>query len=143
MIREWRIWRMVRKVVKEHGTEFYAIGFDHDWLGRLYAVVNIPDEIIEMPLQTRKDYVMQNMMIDNYIKDGLTDMTELLNKLRLSDLIMFPNSYERFENTDSILLILSPERRYTQPWKVILYFLLMSGVLTGLICLITVLIHLI
>lgn len=122
IIKEWKVWRTVKHVVKQHINVFYALNFDVDWFGRLYTIINIPDEIVEMPEKTRQDIMLKNMMIDNYIKDGLTDVTQLLNDLRLSDLIVYPDKYERFENTDSILLVLSPERRYTKIWKVLLYF---------------------
>lgn len=142
IIKEWKVWRTVRKVVKQNEDKLWAVNFDHDWLGRLYTVVNIPDEIIDMPSKTRRDIVMQRMMIDNYIKDSLFDVTELLNELRLSDLIVYPDTYERFENTDSILLVLSPERRYTKPWKVITYLLCSGAVITGLVFLIKFLLNL-
>ena len=140
IIRELKTWRLVRKVVKENENRFWAINFDHDWLGRLYTIINIPDEIISMPAKTRKDFIMQNIMIDNYIKDSLSDVTELLNELRLSDLIVYPDTYERFENTDSVLLILAPERRYTKLWKMLIYLLSFGGIATGLVFLIKFLI---
>ena len=142
-IKEWKTWRTVRKVVKQHKADFYEIGFDQDWLGRLYTLVNIPDEIVDMPVKTRKDYVLQNMMIDNYIKESLTDVTELLNELRLSDLIAYPDKYQRFQNTDTILLVLSPERRYTKLYKTILLLVGIAASITGLTYLIIYLISLI
>lgn len=142
LIKEWKIWRTVKAVVKQHIDEFYALNFDIDWFGRLYTIINIPDEIVEMPEKTRQDIMVKNMMIDNYIKDGLDDVTQLLNDLRLSDLIVYPDKYERFENTDSILLILSPARRYTQPWKVISYFGCIAGVITFLVFLTSYIIRL-
>ena len=81
IIREFRTWRTVKHVVKSNKNSFYALGFDYDWLGRLYTVVNIPDEIVNVPVKTRKDSVMQNMMIENYIKDSLSDVSELLTEL--------------------------------------------------------------
>lgn len=127
IIREFKTWKIVRKTVRLNAERFYAIGFDIDWLGRLYTIVNIPDEIAGMPLVTRKDFAIQNMAIDAYIKESLSDVTSLLTDLHLSDLIMYPSKYERFANTDSILIILAPERHYTKFWKMALYVIGIAG----------------
>jgi len=136
IIKEFRTWKTVKHVVKSNKNSFYALGFDYDWLGRLYTVVNIPDEIVNIPVKTRKDSVVQNMMIENYIKDSLSDVSELLTELRLSDLIIYPTTFERFENTDSILIVLAPERRYTKWWKLLLYSIITAGIGIGIFFLI-------
>lgn len=140
MFREWKTWRVVRKVAKEHVDELKKIGFDVDWIGRIYTVVNIPDEVFELPLRSRDDAEKQQMAVDMYIKDNMGEITELLNRLMLADLVIYPSHYERFENTNSMLVILAPERRYTKPWKVVLLSLLTCGVVTGLVFLIMFLI---
>lgn len=129
IIREFKTWKIVRKTVRLNAEKFYSIGFDIDWLGRLYTIVNIPDELSNMPIRTRKDFAIQNMAIDSYIKESLSDVTKILTELHLSDLIMYPSKYERFENTDSILIILSPERHYTKFWKMALYVLGALGII--------------
>jgi len=133
IIREFKTWKIVRKTVKLNADKFYSIGFDIDWLGRLYTIVNIPDELTNMPVKTRKDFAIQNMAIDNYIKESLSDVTGLLTELHLSDLIMYPSKYERFENTDSILIILSPERHFTKFWKMLLYIFGLIGIIIAII----------
>lgn len=143
IIKEMNVWRTVRRVVKTHKKQFWDLNFDVDWLGRVYTVINIPDEIMDMPIKTQKDVVLQRMCIDNYIKDSLEGVTKLLNDLRLSNLVMYPDNYERFNNTDSILLILSPTRIYSKFWIVAAYFLGVSGIVTFLIFLINYLIRVI
>ncbi len=133
IIREFKTWKIVRKTVRLNADKFYSIGFDIDWLGRLYTIVNIPDELSGMPVNTRKDFAIQNMAIDNYIKESLSDVTNILTELHLSDLIMYPSKYERFENTDSILIILSPERYYTKFWKMFLYFAGIAAVVSAIV----------
>lgn len=142
IIREFKAWHIVRKTVKQNASKFRMMGFEIDWIGRLYTTIDIPDEILNMPIKTRKDRTLQNMVIDNYVKDSLSDVSELLNELWISDLIIFPDQYIRFQNTDTILLILSPERRYTKPWKIIAYLIFLSGIIAGLTFLIKYLITL-
>jgi hypothetical protein len=140
IFREWKTWRIVRKVAKENIADLKKIGFDVDWIGRIYTVVNIPDELMNMPLRNRDDVEKQQMAVDMYIKDNMIEITELLNKLMLADLVIYPSHYERFEGTNSMLVILAPERRYTKPWKIVLLSLLTCGVVTGLVFLVKYLI---
>lgn len=140
IVREFKTWRIVRKVAKENIKELQQIGFDVDWIGRIYTVVNIPDEIMDMPLKSRDDIEKQQMAVDMYIKDNMLEITELLNKLMLADLVIYPSHYERFENTNSMLVVLAPERRYTKPWKMMLMTLFAGGIVTGLVFLVKYLI---
>ena len=140
IFREWKTWRIVRKVAKENIADLKKIGFDVDWIGRIYTVVNIPDELMNMPLRNRDDVEKQQMAVDMYIKDNMIEITELLNKLMLADLVIYPSHYERFEGTNSMLVILAPERRYTKPWKIVFLSLLTCGVVTGLVFLVKYLI---
>lgn len=143
IINEWKTWRVVRKTVKANREKFESLGFDIDWIGRLYTIINIPDEIMSMPIKTNKDAGVQRQMIDSYIKNGLSDINNLLIELHLSDLIIYPYLYERFEHTDSILFILAPDRKYTKPIWVFLYFLGLATIIMGLIFLIFFLISII
>lgn len=131
MIREWRIWRIVRRTVKKHSKQLEAINFYVDWVGRLYSIIDIPEDIMNLPLHSKQDYDKRNLMIDSYIKSNLKDVTALLTELQLADLIAYPLNYEIFENTNSILFILSPQRYYTKPFRVALYFIALGLAMTG------------
>ena len=48
----------------------------------------------------------------------------------------YPTTFERFENTDSILIVLAPERRYTKWWKLLLYSIITAGIGVGIFFLI-------
>lgn len=132
MFNEWKIWRTVRKVVKQNREAIHKAGFDVDWIGRMYAVVNIPDEIMELPVRNRADAEKQSMAVDMYVKENMGEITSLLMELRIADLVVYPSQYERFEGTNSMLVILAPERYYTKTWKVVFMSLLTAGLLTGL-----------
>ena len=133
MIKEWQIWKVVRITVKEHAKELEEVGFFCDWIGRIYTVINIPEEIMQMPINSRKDYEIRNMMIDTYIKQQLIPASELLTKLRLADLIVYPDKYEMFENTNSLLIVLSAARKWSKPAVVGAYFVGLGGIITGLV----------
>lgn len=132
IISEWKIWRVVRNTVKENEAELKEVGFYCDWIGRIYTVINIPEEIMRMPVNSRKDYEMKIMMIDTYIKQQLMPVSELLMRLMLADLIVYPEKYEMFENTNSVLIVLSATRKWSKPIAVAAYFIGLVGTLTGL-----------
>ena len=131
IIHEWKVWRVVRQTVKEHAKELEEVGFFCDWIGRIYTVINIPEEIMKMPINSRKDYEIRNMMIDTYIKQQLIPASELLTKLMLSDLIVYPDKYELFEGTNSILIVLSAGRKWSKPVVVFAYIVGVLGILYG------------
>lgn len=143
ILEEWKIWRTVRRVVKENAKELENVGFYCDWVGRIYTVINIPEELANMPVNSRKDYEIRIMAIDSYIKQQLMPVSEVLTKLMLADLIIYPDKYEMFENTNSVLIVLAPERKWSKPFAVFLYFTILGGMLTGAGFLINYLIHLI
>ena len=132
MFREWKVWRTVRRVAKSNREAIHKAGFDVDWIGRMYAIVNIPDEIMELPVRNRADAEKQQIAVDMYIKETMGEITSLLMELRIADLVVYPSQYERFEGTNSMLVILAPERYYTKTWKVVFMSLLIAGALTGL-----------
>lgn len=141
MVKEWKIWRIVRSVAKQNREAISKCGFDVDWIGRIYTVVNIPDEIMELPVNSRADAEKQAIAVDVYVKENMGEIAQLLTDLRIADLVIYPTQYERFEGTNSMLVILAPERYYTKPWKVVFMSLLMGGLLTGIGFLISYLIR--
>lgn len=135
LIKEIKVWLVIRDIVKKHENEFNALDYKIDWVGRIYTNVNIPDEIVDLPDVTKQDRIYKNIALENYIKDSLLGVTNLMNKLNIGDLIEFPD-YERFEGTDTILLVLRPYRRYFKLGKILLFLLALSSIITGIVFLI-------
>lgn len=113
LIREIKIWNIVKKTVNENKDKLNELGFDVDWIGRVYTVIDIPDDLNNLPQKSINETIERNIAVDMYIKEQLGPLSNLLNELRLSELIMYPEYYEQFDGTNSVLVVLSPDRKYT------------------------------
>lgn len=119
LIREIKIWNIVKKTVNENKDKLNELGFDVDWIGRVYTVIDIPDDLNNLPQKSINETIERNIAVDMYIKEQLGPLSNLLNELRLSELIMYPEYYEQFDGTNSVLVVLSPDRKYTTFWKLL------------------------
>lgn len=131
LFRELRIWAEVRRTARENVGRLNEIGFDVDWVGRIYTIIEVPDELNDLPHRNVNETIERNVAIDLYVKNQLSAITALLNDLRLSDLVMYPDSYDQFEGTNSILLVLAPERRYFTLFKVTAFLLSVVAAVVG------------
>lgn len=114
--REIRIWQKVRKVAMEYEDQLGSMGFRVDWIGRIYTVINLPEEVITAAPQIQEGYVLMQ----------LRDYDRLFLQLGLAGDI-FPEM-ERIEEDDvaAFLLILSPESEYLSLWSLIKFSLSLS-----------------
>lgn len=115
--REIRIWQKVRKVAMEYEDQLGSMGFRVDWIGRIYTVINLPEEVITAAPQIQEGYVLMQ----------LRDYDRLFLQLGLAGDI-FPEM-ERIEEDDvaAFLLILSPESEYLSLWSLIKFILSLSA----------------
>lgn len=119
LIKEIKIWNIVKKTVNENKDKLNELGFDVDWIGRVYTVIDIPDDLNNLPQKSINETIERNIAVDMYIKEQLGPLSNLLNELRLSELIMYPEYYEQFDGTNSVLVVLSPDRKYATFWKLL------------------------
>lgn len=125
---ELRTWYRVRKVALEYEDQLSSMGFRVDWIGRIYTVINLPEEVITAAPQIQEGYVLMK----------LRDYDRLFLQLGLAGDV-FPEM-ERIteEGVDAFLLILSPERDYFKFWPLI-GFIIKTGALIILVRLLWVL----
>lgn len=97
LIKEFNIWRKVRAVAKENEQLLNENGFRVDWIGRIYTVINLPEEVVNQPI-SREGYVLMK----------LREYDRLFLNMGIADAIA-PEIVE-LEDADSYLLILSPDR---------------------------------
>ena len=125
---ELRTWYRVRKVALEYEDQLSSMGFRVDWIGRIYTVINLPEEVITSAPQIQEGYVLMK----------LRDYDRLFLQLGLAGDV-FPEM-ERItgDGVDAFLLILSPERDYFKFWPLI-GFIIKTGALIILVRLLWVL----
>lgn len=99
LYRELRIWYKIRQAAKENEEILNKNGFRVDWVGRIYTVINLPEEVINQPI-SKEGYVLMKLRDYDKIFLDLGIATEI-----------FPELME-LKDTDSYLLILSPDRDY-------------------------------
>ena len=106
VIQEIRIWLKVRKVANENRNLLKEKGFRIDWIGRIYTVVNIPDEIFTSAM-TNESYV--------YMK--LQEFSPVFLEIGIADYVS--PEVEEIEGAGAFLLIISPNRNYFRLWEFI------------------------
>lgn len=99
LLREINIWRKVRQITKQSEPALNEKNFRVDWIGRVYTVINLPEEVVTQPFSEEGYVLMKLREFDQFFLDlGIAD-------------VVFPEM-EKLPGTDSYLLVLSPDRDY-------------------------------
>lgn len=103
LLKELNRWRKVRKVAKENEAALNEKGFRVDWVGRIYTVINLPEEVVNQPFSEEGYVLMKLREYDRFFLDmGIAD-------------VIAPEM-TRLEDADSYLLVLSTDRDYARLW---------------------------
>ncbi len=100
---EINIWKKIRKIVKSEEKALNEKGFRIDWVGRIYTVINLPEEVATAPISQ-----------EGYVLMKLREHDQFLLQLGIADYVS--PEFEKIEGTDSFLLVLSPDRDYMKLW---------------------------
>ena len=110
IIDDIRQWRLVSKALKEaeviDGFSKFQYELRTDQIGRVYTVVNIPEELA--PYEKRN-------MVWPWMLEQLRELDDLLMSLRLNDLL-YPE-VSQIEGSSSYLIVLSPSTESIDIWK--------------------------
>lgn len=112
--REIAVWREIKKVARQNADVLKENNLRVDWIGRIYTVFNLPQEVIETP-STREPYLTSQ----------LREVDEILLNLGLSDLV-YPE-FSQIEGTDSYLLVLYADTDYMNIGRFLLNVLIWGG----------------
>ena len=110
---EIKIWRKIRKIAKSSTEALGKDNFRVDWVGRIYTVINLPDEMLE-----RTD------LHEGYVLMQLKDYDKTLFDLGISD-YLFPEIEQVGEG--AYLLILTGPKDYLSWGKFFWNFLKIVG----------------
>ena len=114
LYKELKIWWQIRKVAKSEEEALKEKGFRVDWIGRIYTVINLPEEVTTAPISQ-----------EGYVLMKLREHDQFLLKLGIADYIS--PEFNKIENTDSFLLVLSPDREYFKLWPFLVSTLKTTG----------------
>ena len=106
----------IRRTIKNNmgSIEWDKFKLRVDWVGRIYTVINLPEEVANHNPQIQQGYVLSR----------LRDYDSLFMQLGISSEV-FPE-LRKIETLPSFLLILSPDRDYLRLWP-FLKFLFRCG----------------
>ena len=96
---EIKIWYKIRSIAKKEETKLKELGFRVDWVGRIYTVINLPEEVVSAPISQ-----------EGYVLMQLRKHDALFLELGIADYVS--PEFSPIENTDSFLLVLSADREY-------------------------------
>ena len=97
LFKEINLWRKIRKIAKENERVLNKKGFRVDWVGRIYTVINLPEEVATAPISQ-----------EGYVLMELRKHDKFLLELGIADYVS--PEFGRIEGEDSFLLILSADR---------------------------------
>ena len=105
LVREIRIWYIFRKTAYENVE---MLNTDNslrvDWLGRIYGVVNLPEEVQTAAQQVQEAYVLQN----------ITTYGDVMTKIGLADIV-----YPERVGAGSYLVVLWPVFEAFNIWSIL------------------------
>ena len=114
LYKELKIWWQIRKVAKSEEIALQEKGFRVDWIGRIYTVINLPEEVATAPISQ-----------EGYVLMKLREHDKFLLELCIADYVS--PEFEKISNTDSFLLVLSADREYFKLWPFLISVLKTTG----------------
>jgi len=106
---EFKTWKKVRDVAFEHEELLIQNGFRVDWVGRIYTVINLPEEVITAAPQIQEGFVLMK----------LRDYDKLFLKLGLAAELVPEMQRIDADGAAAFLLVLCPDRDYVAVWPLI------------------------
>ncbi len=103
LYKELRVWQKIKTIAKMEEEILKEKGFRVDWVGRIYTVINLPEEVATAPISQ-----------EGYVLMKLREHDQFLLKLGIADYVS--PEFEKIEGTDSFLLVLSADREYFKLW---------------------------
>ena len=119
LYKELKIWWQIRKVAKSEEIALQEKGFRVDWIGRIYTVINLPEEVATAPISQ-----------EGYVLMKLREHDKFLLELGIADYVS--PEFEKISNTDSFLLVLSADREYFRLWPFIVSMAKTAGLILAL-----------
>ena len=119
LYKELRVWQKIKRIAKMEEETLKEKGFRVDWVGRIYTVINLPEEVATAPISQ-----------EGYVLMKLREHDQFLLKLGIADYVS--PEFEKIEGTDSFLLVLSADREYFKLWPFLVSMAKTVGLLFAL-----------
>ena len=103
LLNELQTWNKIRKIAKTSKPQLKEKGFRVDWIGRIYTVINLPEEVVSAPISQ-----------EGYVLMQLRKHDQFLLELGIADYVS--PEFNPIPNTNSFLLVLSADREFFKLW---------------------------
>ena len=107
LVSEIRIWWIFRKTARENTEKLNENELRVDWLGRIYGVVNMPEEVVTAAPQVQQAYVLQQ----------INKWGPLTLEMGLADII-YPE-INRIPGTPAYLVVMWPQYDALGLWYIL------------------------
>jgi hypothetical protein len=110
------IWYKYAKVTKSNRAKLESNNLRVDWLGRIYTVINVPDELQNYP------------NIEMWVMQQLGPFNNILIELGIADYSFPEVSKIEESNVNAYLVVMYPELNNIDPWRIILEIAKWAGI---------------
>ena len=107
LYKELKIWIKIRKIANDNSPKLLEKGFRVDWIGRIYTVINLPEEVVSAPISQ-----------EGYVLMQLREHDKLFLEMGIADYVS--PEFNPIPDTDSFLLVLSADRDYFKFWPLVI-----------------------
>ena len=100
---EIKIWYKIRYIANKEEAKLKELGFRVDWVGRIYTVINLPEEVVSAPISQEGYVLIQLRKHDKFLMDlGIADYVS--------------PEFNPIPNENAFLLVLSADREFFKLW---------------------------
>ena len=117
LIKEIVLWVRFARITKAQQEYLNKNNMRVDWLGRIYTVINMPEEIANNQQQVQEGWVISQ----------LQPMNEILGKVGVADVIFPEMSRIPEKGTAAFLVAMYPEFTEISFWKIIWHLILYTA----------------
>jgi hypothetical protein len=117
---DFEIWYKYAKVTKSNRAKLEENNLRVDWLGRVYTVVNIPDDLQNYP------------NIEMWVMQQLGPFNNILIELGIADYSFPEVSKIEEQGVNAYLVVMYPELNYIDPWRIILEIAKWAGIVLAI-----------
>ncbi|WP_296864415.1 hypothetical protein [uncultured Methanobrevibacter sp.] len=122
LIRQIKIWKKINKILKEPDVKLNIeeAGFRVDWIGRMYTVIHLPEEVVSSHQTIQQAYVL----------NALRQFDSLFLRLGFADAVS--PEFKQIDN-ENYLLIICPDYDTFAWYKVLGFIAFCTGIIYAII----------
>lgn len=102
--RDWKVRSIVKNVAYSHRSELNELGYEVAPNGTIYTLVNIDKKLYSETEGKYRDYQERDQKLSARLQGEFLDLSALLVKLKIVDLVTFPDHIDQIDDTGSFIV---------------------------------------